>query len=317
MIKRHLAKIFTLAFLAGFLVYGLQNQDMFDALAKVSVIALLLVAAGRIAIFVSNGLFTKWTAEAFTRKLTTGEGIYVGILSAIGNFFGPLLGGASIRAVYLKKIHNVSYSHFTSMLMVYYLILFFINGLAVLVSLLWLPRTAQTNGLLLFFGLWLAGLLLLMIVRLPQRQKLHRLDKALAGKIIKIIYDVEHGWLLLLRNRRMLVKMFSLAILSYIASFFISLVEFRALDINIGLAALGLYTAVVVISILVSLTPGAIGIREAMLFLVASTIGVSNTQILQVAVIDRGVLFVLLLGLFAITRSRRLKKKFTAREIAV
>jgi glycosyltransferase 2 family protein len=316
--KKLASELFTIVFLVGFVFYGLRNRDIFEGLRSVSVYSLLLVALGRMLVFVSNGLFTKWTAEAFTRKLSTGEGIYVGILSAIGNFFGPLLGGASIRAIYLKKVHNLSYSYFTSTLMGYYLILFIMNCVAAIISLMWLPDTKQTASLLLLFTVWLITLLALMVIKLPSKERFRKYEtNKVLSKILKIIFDIEYGWQTLIRNKKLLLRLFFLAILSYGASFFISFIEFKAIGVPIGIAVLGLYTAIVAISLLVSLTPGSIGIREGLLILVSVTLGVSNDQILQVAVIDRGVMFILLFLMFIVTRSNKLKKLLTARDIEI
>ncbi len=316
--KKNLSKFITIGFLALFAIYALNNKDIFYGLKSVSIASILLITVGRLAVFVSNGLFTKWTAEAFTKKLTTGEGIYVGILSAAGNFFGPLLGGASIRAVYLKKVHKISYSHFTSMLMGYYLILFIINCLAALGSIALLPRTDQTAGLVTFFGVWLAVLLLLMVIKLPSRDRFARLEsKKFWGKLVNTVFTIEYGWHVLIRDKKLLLKMLALALATYLASLFISYVEFNAIGVSMSLPALGLYTAVVAISLLVSITPGAIGIREGLLLLVSSTIGVTNEQILQVAVIDRAVMFSLLFIMVGLTRSSRFKKFFMSKDIKI
>ncbi len=316
--KKNLSKLITFGFLAIFIAYVIKNPDVFSGLRNVSIIFLILIALGRMLVFTSNGLFIKWTAESFTRKLTTGEGIYVGILSAIGNFFGPLLGGASIRAVYLKKVHNLAYSHFTSTLLGYYLILFIINCVAALTSLTLLPKTSQTKGLVLFFLIWLIVMILSMALKLPRRDKLKKVEeKRLGKKIVSVMYDIEYGWHRIVHDKKLLVRLFFLSILSYLASYFISFIEFRAIGAHIGIAQLGLYTAVVAISLLISITPGAIGIREGLLLFVSTTIGVSNEQILQVAVIDRAVMFSLLFLMFMVTRSKKLKRLFTARDIAV
>lgn len=316
--KQLVSRLFTLAVLVAFVWYGFSNPESFEALASVSVASLVLVGFGRLLIYVGNGFFIKWTTEAFTGKLSTGEGLYVGMLSAIGNFFGPLLGGASIRAVYLKKIHNLSYSKFTSTLMGYYLILFTVNCAFAIAGLLLIAKTQQTNALLAFFSIWLAVLILLMFARLPKRTRFKKMESRKLGKrIVNILFEIEEGWRILLKKSNLFIKLAGLAALSFSAHYLISYVEFRAIGADISLAALGLYAAILAISLLVSFTPGAIGIREAMLLVVAGTLGVTNEQILQVAIIDRGVNFLLLFLLFLLTRSKRVKKTLTSRELPV
>lgn len=318
MIKKYLSPLITTVFILIFVYYGINNRESFKALTQVSVLSLFLVAIGKSVAYVFNGMFTKWTAEAFTRKLTIGEGVYVGILSAIGNFFGPIFGGAGIRAVYLKKIHKLSYSNFTATLLGYYLILFAANSTWAIIALLFMPSTSERNVILSFFAGFLAMLMILMFVKLPFKFQPKKEQKSnFIKKGVNIIYDIEHGWKIIIGDKKLLMRLVYLAFASFAATLFVSYVEFRSLGIMINLPSLVLYTSVASISILISLTPGAIGIRETILILVSTTLAVTNIEILQVAVIDRGVNFLLLGFLFLLTRSKKVKKMFTHRDIPV
>lgn len=315
LMKKYASTIITAGFLALFVWYGLDNKDSIASLKAVAPAALLLIAAGKLLTFLSNGLFTKWTAEAFTRKFTLGEGAYISVLSAVGNFFGPLLGGTSIRAVYLKKNYDLSYSKFTSTLMGYYLILFTANSLLALVSLFLLPRTDQTVALMLFFGVWLLVLAGFTVNKLPKREKLAFLEKTKPGRfIVKVLYEIEDGWQALVRDRKLMLRLGLVTMLSLSATLLIVFVEFSALSIAINLPAIGLYTSLVTLSLLLSLTPGAIGIREAILLIVASTIGITSHQIIQIAIIDRGVHFLLLLILFVLIRTPAVRDRMTPKK---
>jgi uncharacterized protein (TIRG00374 family) len=252
--------------------------------------------------------------EVFIKKMKLMESIYVAILSAIGNFFGPLLGGTTIRALYLKKNHNLPYSYFTSTLAGYYLILFSVNNLLAIISLLLLDSSSYRNSLLLFFSVWLVVLVGLMFARLPDRKKVTKIDRGRIAKYFwNALYEVESGWHQLLRSPRSLPKMTSLALGGFFVTYATTFVEFKALDINISLAALGLYTVISISSMLISLTPGAIGIRESLLLLTSSAMGVSNAEILQVSIIDRGasflVLFILYVALKLMKQTKGLTKK--------
>ena len=316
--KRLVGPVATGAVLIVFAVYAVRNRESFSGLLMVSWITLGLVAVGRLLIFSSNGMFIKWTAEAFTRRLSMGEGIYVGILSAVGNFFGPLLGGAGIRAVYLRRVHGLPYAKFTSTLMVYYVVLFGINFALAFVGLL-IVDVEGTPFLLL--GLFGGGLVLLapsVFVRLPRRVGAHgSAGSRTSRRIVRHLMDIEDGWRRLLGRPGLLLKLIGLAALSVGAQFLIAFVSFDSIGADISWAALAVYVSIVTISLLVAVTPGAIGIREAMLLLVSETLGVTNAEILQVATIDRGVTFALLLILFTVTRSSRLRLKLTSQDLPV
>jgi len=300
--KKTISNWLTLIFLFIFAFYFWKNKEIFKPLLLVPVASLIGVALTKIAFNFSNGLFLKWSIEVFTKKIQFLEGVYVAILSAIGNYFGPLLGGATIRAVYLKKVHNLSYSYFASTLAGYYLILFAANCVLAIISLLNIERTPFVSSLLIFFTVWLAIMILLMLIRLPNINKFKRFEKNKASKfIIKALYETETGWRLIQKKRHLVLKLLMLAMLGFAITFVTGLIEFNAVSAEISLAGLGLYTAISTTSMLISLTPGAIGIRESLLLLTSSAVGVSREQILQVAVIDRGVTFIVLAVLYFLT----------------
>lgn len=300
--KLKLSTILTWGFIAAFLVYFWKNPDLFKPLAEVSIIALVLIGLTKMLVSIVNGLFMKWSVEVFTKRMKLSEGIYVAVLSALGNYFGPLLGGATIRAIYLKKFHNLSYSYFTSTLAGYYVIVFAANSLLAVVSLVFLSKTNPSPGLFLFFTAWLAVMVMMMFARLPKRARLSRFERRRLSKfVITVVYDIETGWRRLVSHRGLVPKLFFLAGCGFAVTFLTGLLEFNAVNASISIAGLGLYTAVSTSSMLVSLTPGAIGIRESLLLVTSSAMGVTTDQILQVAVIDRAVSFAVLGILYLLT----------------
>lgn len=317
--KKYVSLIFTIFFLALFAIYAAYNSDTIREVFKVGAIGLVLIALGRLGVYLNNGYFIKWTTEAFVKKIPTGESIYIGILSAIGNFFGPLLGGASIRAIYLKKSYALSYSSFTSTLFGYYLILFLVTSCFAVASLLMLAKSSQVLLLLVFFTTILIVLLLLTFSKLPESGRLinQRKNPKLIKRMVGTLYKIEDGWKTIKHKSKLISRLVLLATLSFLTQFFISYVEFNALQIDYNIQTLILYTAFMVVSLLISITPGAIGIRETLLFIFASTMALTNEQIIQLAVIDRGVTFILLLALFLVTRSNKLKELMIGRKVSI
>lgn len=315
--RRLLSGSITIAFLALFIWYASNNKDDLSQLKDVAIAGLLLIALGKVLVFISNGLFTKWSAEAFTEKFSIGEGVYISILSAVGNFFGPLLGGTSIRAFYLKKYHNLAYSKFASTLIWYYLILFLLVSAVAIASVLGLSDSKQTESLLVFFSLWLFIVSFFILFKFPLKKDAFQNKNKIIRFISKVLVDIEKGRHIISKDKSLISKLFLVSALSFGASLFVSYVEFTLLNISVSVPALGLYTALVSLSLLISITPGAIGIRESILLIVSSTMGVTASDIIQLAVIDRGVHFLLLIVLFIITRSSKLRHFLTSKEITL
>ncbi|MCA9325297.1 flippase-like domain-containing protein [Candidatus Saccharibacteria bacterium] len=303
MLRKYTSLLLTIGFLVLFVWYGWTHQEIFTDLTNIAVWALALIVVGKLINVWTTGIFTKWTVEAFTDTLTQAEAFVVSVLTAIGNFFGPLFGGLGIRAVYLKKYHNLPYSKFTATLIGYFLMMLQFNSLLAIAGLLLLPHNNQTNFVLLVFVGWFLAFLLLTVMRLPQREKLAGIEKMkLARPIIKTLYDIEDGWKLLVSKKKLLFQMMGLAVANLVALYAVNYIEFVALDIHVTPAAMMLYTAVVQASLLLSLTPGAVGLRETILIILGTTLGISNQQIIQVAILDRGIYFIMLGILFLMTR---------------
>lgn len=294
-IKRRASVILTAIFIMAFGVYFLLNTEDFKPLLAISLYTLLAIAFLQVLFQIVNGIFLKLSAEIFIKKMSFIEGVFVTVLSSVANFFGPLLGGASVRAVYLKKVHNLPYSKFTSTLIGYYVIFFFLSSCLALAALFSIG-SQDYMWLKLFFGGWAGFLAILMFVRLPEREKLHGLENRskIWRFIIASIYDIEAGWKTITRSGVLLLKLTILAVASIVIMLLITHLEISAIGARVSFAGLSLYVALSVASILVSITPAGIGIRESILLITSSAIGLSGDQILQIAVIDRGVSFFVL-----------------------
>src|SRR5690606_5319970 len=96
----------------------------------------------------------------------------------------------------------------------------------------------------------------------------------------------------------LLRRLNALTFYGFIISGAIVWLEFWAVGVHIGFIPLALYVTLSALSLLVSITPSAIGIREAIFIFSGSLLGLTNAQILQVAVIDRGVTFAVMFATY-------------------
>lgn len=314
-VKNRISAFITLLVILLFAWYAWENSEIFDSLRQVSWMMLGLILFGRLVVFVSSALFTKWSIELFARKIGLGEGIYVAVLSSVANFFGPILGGAGLRGVYLKRNHGLSYSQFASTLMGYYIVLFTFNSIVSIIALTMVPASNQTYALMVFFFAWLVLMLALSAVRLPGRILKRHYENRIAGYVVKVIQDVEQGWRRILGDRRLMIRLILVALISYSGSVIMFAAEFTALGIQFSLPALLLYTSIVTATILVSFTPGALGIREALLLITQVTLGIGVMEIIEISLLDRVVNFGLLFVLLLVVRHSKAKKYLLSKEI--
>lgn len=291
--KKYLGQIIALVFLAFLIIYFINNQESFKQLLEVPIWVLAIVAAGKLTNIVLNAIFTSETLKVFKKDISLKESFLVSFMSAIGNFFGPLLGGTSLRGYYLKNKLNFAYKNFISTLMGYYVILFFVGGIVGLASLIAIGRESgqESIALTVFFSAMTLSLLfaIIMTPKLNYRPK----NKKIA-RPFRLVDEVLHGWKSIKNFKGMPTLLAELSITTYLTFFVATAAEFWAVGADPNIANIGLYAALFSLSMLVALTPGALGIREAVLFAFSAIIGLSGEQILQIAVIDRSMNYLVL-----------------------
>ncbi len=282
-------------FLLSYYLY--LNQGDFKILTQVSPFTCVLIALLYIAFFTMNGLFIKIITLGFSVELHFFEYLSLSILTTFGNTFLPIRGGAGIRAIYLKKKHHLSYSFFIASLAGNYIVVFAVNSLVALVCILVLYITRG------FFSFSITSLFLsivfvcsYVIVFAPESARgvpvefvRNRLNTVLAG------------WHVIRASYRNIVLLFLLSSLNLLIVSIITYLEFGALHILDGSGSSitffqTLFFAVTnTLSLLISITPASLGIREGIMMLVSSVVNVSSANALAVSILDRAINFSLIL----------------------
>jgi len=226
--------------------------------------------------------------------------------------------GAIFRATYLKKKYNFEYSKFLSTLYGYYIILFLLYSILGVFSLLlkWKLNNQFYLILIIFFGALLLAMLFLMFVRVSF-DKIFKKKETFSGKIANALTKFMKSWDRIVRNKKLLFQLIVITLLNILINTVIIYFEFTALSINVDILDLILYSSLSGVSLLVSLTPGSLGIREAVFLISSQSIGLDQEQIVQLAVVDRGILFFLLffmmIFIFIFLKEFNLKDVFFAK----
>lgn len=289
MLKQKAGSIVALLFLIFLISYTVANREMLTPLLEVSLPAVCFIALIKVTQIFFSGLFTKITLDAFDKPISHRESAYIALLSSLGNYFGPLLGGMGVRATYLKRKYDFSFTHFVGTLYGYYLITFFTTALIGLLG-CWLvydeSKIYSPAVVFTFLGIMLATGIL-FIVKVPKIAGLN--EKKYTGKLYKRFNQVSEGWTILTSSKRLFAKLLLVGFGSLCIGLLTTYIEFKALGLSLTLGALLLYTTLGSVSVLVSFTPGAIGIRETIYIISSSVLMLSNNEILQLAAVDRGV----------------------------
>ena len=310
-------KIFiTVGILLYFVWYFYKNQEDFLLVLSTDRKYILALFFLNSLSFLLNGIFIKVILERFKKTITVGESFYISVISSLGNYFLPMRGGAVIRSVYLKKKFDFSYSHFVSTLYGNYIIVFLVNAFVALLSLIVIQLNTEVISypLYIFFGALFVGMLILSTFEIPI-YRIKDTKLVFVNKIKKIITDILNGWNIIISDRKLLLSLILLTFGNFIFMTIIFWIEFLALNIETTLVSVILYNCISGVSLLVSLTPGSLGIREGLFIITSDILGISNSEVLQLALLDRSVIVISLVLLFTVFYIVRLSIKIKNKKV--
>ncbi|HHX99255.1 TPA: flippase-like domain-containing protein [Candidatus Dojkabacteria bacterium] len=296
---KYLKIVITIAVLGFFVYYFINNKEDLLKVLSVPILPLVGIMISYSIVFYLNGVFIKVILKTFKKKISLIESFYVSVISSLGNYFLPMRGGAVIRSVYLKKNFEFPYEYFVSTLYGYYIIVFLVNAFVGLISLVVISMKYGITSipLYLFFGGLFVAMLVLSFVKFPVK-KIKGSKNKVIDKVLSVIKNILEGWNMIVENKRLLISLIVITLVALVAGIALFYFEFRALSIDASIMNVILYNCLSGVSLLVSITPGSLGIREGIFSITSDILGISNEQIMQLALLDRGVSVIVLVVLF-------------------
>lgn len=296
---KYLKIVITIGILGYFVYYFFNHKSDLLAVLHISPIYLISIFLLYSLTFFINGIFVKVILRSFKKILPVAESFYISVISSLGNYFLPMRGGAAIRSVYLKKKYDFSYSHFVSTLYGNYIIVFLVSSFIGLLSLVLIHIKYSISSLPLyfFFGVLFVVMLLLSLIKFPLGKFKESKNKFL-DRVLKIIKNILNGWNIIVGNKRLLLSLVLLTLINIFLGNILFYIQFKALNIDTNFINVILYNCLSGVSLLVSITPGSLGIREGIFSITSDILGINNEQIMQLALLDRGVMLLCLVVLF-------------------
>ncbi|HEX2162507.1 MAG TPA: lysylphosphatidylglycerol synthase domain-containing protein, partial [Thermoanaerobaculia bacterium] len=242
---------------------------------------LLPVALCEAAMLALRGLINRELARPLGARLGVREAFELSTWTTVANHLAPLVGGTGMRALYLKRVHRLPYSHFFGLQAATYVLHFALaaaGGLAA-IALLDLPEGTPAGPLAAAFAVvGVGGLAAVALAgRLPRPRSLAGLA-GVAGRVregIERLGSVRRGRLLL---------WLALNLAASAGSIFAS---FALLAAPLGAAGALLVAALVAFAVLLSVTPAAFGVTEGIVVLAAGLVGVPAPVALAAAAAKR------------------------------
>ena len=301
--KRYIGVCLLLTFLVLFIIYFLFHVDDFQALLNINIWILLILFALQIIIIFINSVFTKLVLYKYEILINIGESFYLSVITTIGNYLLPFRGGAGIRAVYLKKKYDFPISYFISTMTGTYILMILIYSGVGLMCLLVINTvsTITSISLILFFIILFSMSLFLSLKRIDINIE-NRFRWIFLNKVRDIIHRIFLGLNQIFGDKMLLWTLIFIILAIFMVSFFISYFLLAAIEIKLSFFNILLYTSLSGLSLLISLTPASIGIKESIFVIYSNVIGLTNVDILKIALIERGSVYCIMVVSFLIVR---------------
>jgi len=267
-IKQAAAVLVLTVTIAVFVRYTAQHPEILKQLALIPlhIVALLLALY---AVFQATLVWIqRETLKLCNISLGRKESTLLVMYSAIINFFGPLQSGPAFRAAYLKRKYNINLKQYTLATLMYYFFYATFSGVF-LVS--------------YFLGFWALGLIIGMFASLLllRTTLFETVTKKYALKTTPV-FNLASATL---------AQVSILAVIFYVG--------LQAVGQSVQVISTLIYTAAANFALFISLTPGAIGFREAFLVFTGNLHHIPNQIIVSANLVDRGV-YILFLGILVV-----------------
>jgi uncharacterized membrane protein YbhN (UPF0104 family) len=277
-LKLAAAVLILLGTLGAFIYYCKTHPAIFDKLRDTNPFLMVLLVGLYMIWFLALVAILRISLRLYGTSVPRKENFLLNAYSTLVNFFGPGQSGPAFRGLYLKKRHGLPIKKYIFATLLYY-------GFYAVISafFLFVGSQAWWKTVLLMV---LAGVGSIVVIRLYAKRS-HISDQP--G-----INIVNLGWL------------FAATLLQLSVQALIFFIELKDVASSITVAQTLTYTGAANFALFVSLTPGAIGFREAFLVFSQGLHHIGNTVIVAANVVDRamylvflGVLFLIVIGLHA------------------
>jgi uncharacterized membrane protein YbhN (UPF0104 family) len=271
--------------IAVFAYYIIHNPEIIRQLKHMPAGTFFVVLSLYLVFMLCLAWIQRATLELCNIRLGRKESTLLVMYSSIINFFGPLQSGPAFRAAYLKRKHNVKLKQYGVATLLYYGFYALFSGLFIATY---------------FIGIWALLLIILAVACTPF---------ALRNPVLLTLVPARFRSLKLEYVGQLAVA--TLAQVCTLAAIFY--VELHSISEKVALVPSLIYTGAANFALFVSITPGAIGFREAFLTLTRHFHGISTDLIVAANLLDRSVylIFMALLALvvFGLHTGNYLKNK--------
>lgn len=250
-----------------FFIHIYNNAAQYRNLLQLSLRALLLLAAIAVLSTGVNGFINLLFYRGLGVALSLHEGIGLAAINTLANQL-PFAGGVIAKGVYLKRKYQLTYTRYFSATVALYVCFVVLNGIIGLVILSkWMVLDQITIPLLLPLGF--AGMAGCILTFWIPTDIVHLTPQKLRQRFARLL----DGWTVLRQDFVLLGKLVGVQSVMTLLLGGRLWISFHALSQGITITQCVLLSAATILTRLVSITPGGLGIREGIIAGVAVILG--------------------------------------------
>lgn len=227
------------------------------------------------------GLLTKIITKSFRIDLTSREWFGLSVVTRLGNYLLPFKGGAGLRGIYLRKYHDFPYTYFLTALVATSVIVFFVNSSIGVTGMCLVYAYYKIFNWIVFGALGIFFLLFLAIIIFSPKVPNFR------SNFLNQISNAINTWHEIKKSTSVVLKLLSITLLHAFLNILIIFFAFRAFSLNVPLTQTMIIASLSVLSMLIGMTPGSIGINEAVIVFSSRLFQITTAQGLLVATLRR------------------------------
>lgn len=279
--RKVISSILTIIILLIMGVYLYQNRSLFNNLTKLAPWIIILVGVLHPMYISVIALTNKLIIDNLGKTITFWDAFMLQFVNYLLNRF-IAESGAVYRGAYLKTQHDFPVSKYLSSIGGSYIIGMMTNAIVGIILSIIIFYQQNTFNLIVFLFL----LVIFVVTTLFMFVKSNLKPK---NWLFKRLNQVIAGWLEIKSNPKLVLRIILLNILSTIVNSISIYLIYRGLDAKIKLLNSFYYFSISFFTTLVNITPGGLGINEALLMFSSNVIGIPDEIVFLGSIIYRAI----------------------------
>ena len=277
-IKKLLAVLVFTGVMGAIGFYLLRHREEFHLITRVSTGAVFVLSVFTVIASLCYAVQLKIVLDHYGLRLTLLDCFGISRATSFADLWLPFGGASSLKAVYLKKFHDLRYSSFIASMGIAQMMKVMVNSMAAIV-LLTLAGVKTTTLLPAAAGA-------ILLVTLAFFLGAHKIDIEFF-RISRHLKTLMEEWQKIRADHRTMHKLILLNLAFFSLNCLLINSAFRSFGVGIPSAACGLIASFTIIAGVINLVPANLGIREAVVMASSSMLGTGINEGLHAAALMR------------------------------